>query len=296
MQKSLNRTLDNSWGYTLKITPKIRLLFDTARFHYISDNSCVLTFKPLTNDEYDSIKYIVESANGHWREKLKGFQFDYSIQDVNNRLVDILNRQSIIISEVQKFQIENQFYPTPEYIAFKMCCDANISSHHTVLEPSAGKGDLLRQIQKFSTNYTAVESNRENAEYLKRTFNNVYNMTFENYYRRIFYKTRFDRIVMNPPFANALDIKHIMMAFELLKDDGKLIGLMAENSIYYDRPITKVFNQFLNDTNAHVSQIPHGSFRDSGTLVDIIQIEIDKKYCYRLNMNYKNYIKVEVRK
>lgn len=41
---------------------------------------------------------------------------------------------------------ENQFYPTPEALARKMISGIDFDYVHTILEPSAGKGDILRVI------------------------------------------------------------------------------------------------------------------------------------------------------
>lgn len=89
-------------------------------------------------------------------------------------------------------------------------------------------------------------------------------------------KNRFDKIVMNPPFANKLDIKHTVLAYNLLNPGGRLLSLIAENSIYYDRTITHRFNNFLKLHNATVTEIPHGSFKESGTNVDVVMITINK--------------------
>ena len=43
----------------------------------------------------------------------------------------------------------NEFYPTPEPIVSKMLNDVDLYNFNTILEPSAGKGDILREIAKL---------------------------------------------------------------------------------------------------------------------------------------------------
>lgn len=40
----------------------------------------------------------------------------------------------------------NEFYPTPKPIVSKMLNDVDLYNFNTILEPSAGKGDILREI------------------------------------------------------------------------------------------------------------------------------------------------------
>ena len=59
---------------------------------------------------------------------------------------------------VEYTQEDNQFYPTPETIAEKMLADVEWYKVETILEPSAGKGDLVIAItktaKKFSRRYS----------------------------------------------------------------------------------------------------------------------------------------------
>lgn len=47
----------------------------------------------------------------------------------------------------------NEFYPTPEPIVSKMLNDVDLYNFNTILEPSAGKGDILREIAKYELKY-----------------------------------------------------------------------------------------------------------------------------------------------
>ena len=64
----------------------------------------------------------------------------------------------------------------------------------------------------------------------------------------------FDRIVMNPPFANADDIKHIMHALKMLKPGGRLVAICANGPMQNDklRPLVEerggIREELLSDT------------------------------------------------
>jgi 16S rRNA G1207 methylase RsmC len=66
----------------------------------------------------------------------------------------------------------------------------------------------------------------------------------------------YDRILMNPPFANGADIKHILHAIELLKPGGRLVAICADGPRQRDRlgPLAMLW-----------IQLPHDTFADSGS-------------------------------
>ena len=57
----------------------------------------------------------------------------------------------------------NTFYPTPETLANKMLMGIDFTFIQTVLEPSAGKGDLIAAVQKangsdkYGYNYHSID-------------------------------------------------------------------------------------------------------------------------------------------
>lgn len=241
-----------------------------------SNITTLLQLPPMTNEEYDEIKYIVEYLGGHWREKYKGFIFDDDLNIVREKLASIMTMKQFRLSDDVVFQIKNQFYPTPDWLAHKMVDLANINKSDIVLEPSAGRGAILKYIALKTKHYYAVEYNKQNAEILREQGFRVNLTSFENYYTKA--NKQFNKIIMNPPFANKMDLKHTVLAYNLLKPGGKLLSLIAENSIYYDRPVTHKFNAFLKQHNATITEIPHGSFKESGTNVDVIMITLHKMY------------------
>ena len=137
----------------------------------------------------------------------------------------------------------------------------DIKPADTVLEPSAGRGAILQYIVKQTNNYKAVEKDQENSKYLISKGYKVSNTSFEQFHSRVERTRQYDKIVMNPPFSNKRDIIHTLLAYNLLKPNGTLVGLLVENSLYYKRPITDMFNGFIHRINAEVIEIPHGTFK-----------------------------------
>lgn len=122
----------------------------------------------------------------------------------------------------------NSFYPTPKDMAVEMLKDIDWDNINEVLEPSAGKGDLVEAIintkqdvyrrwGKAQINVDTIESDPNLISILKgKELHVIANdfLTFHTY-------KKYDAIIMNPPFANG-DL-HLMKAIEVMERYGGLI-------------------------------------------------------------------------
>ena len=78
---------------------------------------------------------------------------------------------------------------------------------------------------------------------------------------------KFDRIVMNPPFANGADIQHIRHALTFLNDGGKLVAICANGPRQREalEPIAETW-----------IDLEPGAFKESGTNVNAAIVVITK--------------------
>lgn len=227
---------------------------------------------PMSDAEYDDIKYRIERLGGHWRERFGGFVFDI---DPVPELEKPETWEDVNHSDAEKWRIMRQFYPTPQELAYQVFQMCEIGPEHSVLEPSAGLGALLNPIGRVENVY-AVEIDDGMASILEKMGYNVIHSSIEDAIA-VNAVPMVDRVVMNPPFGpNQLDIKHIMLAYQQLKPGGILVGIMGENDLYYNTPLTKEFNAFLKSVNAEVTEVPIRSFLASGTRVDTVIVKITK--------------------
>ena len=232
-----------------------------------------LSVRPCMSDEdYDNIKYRLERLHGHWRERFGGFIFD---ENPINKLNLPETWAPIVHSDYELWCINRQFYPTPADLAEHVVELAEISETHTVLEPSAGRGALLKPLKR-TEGITAIEIDEGLTEALRGQGYKVINKSFEDAMDDNDL-TFFDRIIMNPPFSQQRDIKHILYAYNLLKTDGILVAIMSENDLYYDTPLTRFFNEFLKGKEAYIEEVPMRSFKESETNIDTVIIKIKKK-------------------
>ena len=119
-----------------------------------------------------------------------------------------------------------QLFPTPPTLAAQMVEMADIEPQHRVLEPSAGTGNILRAIGP-QPDKVAVEINSQLVSALIRQGHSGLRIHEGDFLEQNGNLGTFDRIVMNPPFHNAEDIKHILHARKFLNPNGKLVAICA---------------------------------------------------------------------
>ena len=150
-----------------------------------------------------------------------------------------------------------QLFPTPPTLAARMVELAEIQTGHLVLEPSAGTGVILDAIRNagIAAVQTAVEINYGLVDRLRGRFDDVRQADFLQCNGGL---GNFDRILMNPPFANGQDIAHIKHAASMLKPGGKLVAICANGPRQ---------NEQLRPLADEWEVLPPGTFAESGTMV-----------------------------
>jgi len=138
--------------------------------------------------------------------------------------------------------IGEQFYPTPKAVIKKMLAPYNYSKKgkfkqfegycfagKSILEPSAGKGDILDFISE-TNEYSkpkifAIELDNNLSQILKGKQYRVIGNDFLDYNDDYF----FDYIFMNPPFNQGVD--HVLKAWEVVKGGGDVVALVNQETV-----------------------------------------------------------------
>jgi hypothetical protein len=140
------------------------------------------------------------------------YQFDYDPKDVLSE---------VICSGCLPDQKTHQYYPTPEAVARAAIDMADIGDEHACLEPSAGTGGLADYLPKERT--TCVELSELHCAVLRAKGYRADCMDFIQWANSA---GRFDRVVMNPPFADGRALAHVEAAASLVSDGGRLVAIL----------------------------------------------------------------------
>lgn len=155
------------------------------------------------------------------------------------------------------------FFPTPSTVAMEMVQKAGVEKGMDVLEPSAGNGNIAEMIRLAGVTPDVIEISDELRKILEAK---GFNLIGYDFLATDFEGRRYDRIVMNPPFSNSQDIKHVTFAYELLKPGGRIVAIMGEGAFFRsDRQATE-FQNWLEETGGYNEPLPQNTFKDTNLL------------------------------
>ena len=223
----------------------------------------------LDRKVYQEVAKSLELIGGKWKGgKVAGFIFN---EDPTELLSQIAN------GETRNLKKEFQFFPTPPDIADWMVRLAEIKADHHILEPSAGQGAIvsaiLRDCPELNQKVACIELMPINKTFLKKIPKTVdYGDDFLLYDKR----AEFDRIIANPPFSKNQDIDHIRKMYECLKSGGRLVSLSSQHWYTSTNRKETDFRQWLSEVKAEKYEIGPGAFKESGTMINITAIVINK--------------------
>lgn len=169
-----------------------------------------------------------------------------------------------------------QLFPTPSDLVARMLDLADIEEGHSVLEPNAGTGNIVRGIMQLfhleQIKLTAVEIHHGLAATLSALLGDAATTRCADFLAlRAADIGHFDRIVMNPPFANSQDIAHIEHAVTLLKPGtGRLVAICFNGPRQRARLMPLV-----EHLGGEWQDLPPGTFKDSHTSVNTALLVIE---------------------
>lgn len=164
----------------------------------------------------------------------------------------------------------NNFYPTPKEVIEQMCFGLDLMGK-TVLEPSAGKGDIITYCRSMGAKVVACEihpdlaliASKKSDKFLKHDFLKV---TEEEV-------SHINYIVMNPPFSS--DEKHILHAWQIAPEGCEIVALCnwsTLNNAYtsYRQNLCDVVKKFGSSTN--IGDAFSGAERKTDTSIGLVRL------------------------
>lgn len=136
-----------------------------------------------------------------------------------------------------------------------------------VLEPSAGRGALARKARDAGATVMCVDIDQKNVDTLVADGFSALCQDFLTMTPKHFECEVFDCVVMNPPFANRADIRHVMHAARFVKPGGRLVAIMSAGVDFRTDLLARQFHEFLRDNNGGLLHVDEGAFREAGTMV-----------------------------
>lgn len=216
----------------------------------------------LTPSAYAKVKKLLGSLGGRWNSKRQAHVFE---RDATEVLVHIMGG-SITTDR------DWEFFATPQPLVQQMLRRAGLQPGWRVREPSAGQGAIALAAAQIVgiDNVLCTEAMPRNAQRLRELGFKVNETDFLLEQPQPLW----DAILMNPPFSNHQDARHITHALGFLKPRGVLVAIASPA---WQRAHTEVPTQFralLDELDAEVEDISAGAFRESGTDVATVTITL----------------------
>lgn len=152
------------------------------------------------------------------------------------------------------------FFPTPVPVIQQMLDVADIQDGDTVLEPSAGKGNI---VDELIANYPDI-GDRVDVVEQQQSLRAILKLKGYKVVGNDFLETtkKYDKIIMNPPFEKFQDIQHVKHAYTLLKEGGTLVSIMGAG-VKNSRAKAVEFRDWVDYNGGYIEDLPAGSFKDS---------------------------------
>lgn len=169
---------------------------------------------------------------------------------------------------------------TPAVLAERLVVLALITMEvDTVLEPSAGRGALLKAIEQTAGSRDdlkiyVIEKDASLCASLKEQGWNPECMDFLEL-EPTEDGSGLDRVVLVPPFSNGQDMRHVTHAFSLLKPGGRLVAIVSEGPFFRTTNAAVAFRGMV-DMFGSSEELDEGTFKGSGTMVKTRIVVLDK--------------------
>lgn len=230
---------------------------DILKHCTLEDGVLKLPKVQFNKKSYAEAKKWIEEAGGSWQSgKIQGFTFPFNPE----RVFSILKE-----GKRCNLQQEYQFFETPAEVAdWLVMLAGGIHENDTVLEPSAGRGALIKAIHRACPSVTVecYELMPENREFLHSLDNVI--ILDEDFTKDSV--GSYTKIIANPPFSNNQDIEHVRIMYKLLEKGGTLAAITSSHWKIASEKKCVDFRNWLEEVHGEVFEIGAENSRKVGHL------------------------------
>ena len=234
----------------------------------LQDNVLKLPAVQFNKKSYAEAKKWIEEAGGSWTGgKVQGFTFPFNAERVFSLLKE---------GKRCNLQQEFQFFETPDEVAdWLVMLAGGINEADSVLEPSAGRGALVKAVHRACPSVTVncFELMPENTELLQKIPGvRILGPDFTQSE-----SGRYTKIIANPPFSDNQDIDHVRRMYDMLEEGGTLAAITSPHWEFATDKKCASFKRWLQEVGGEKYEIEQGAFKQSGTSIKTLAVVIKKK-------------------
>jgi hypothetical protein len=219
-----------------------------------AEGNAVKIHDRLDRATYVAVNEVMVAAGGKWNRKAQAHVFP---EDAAPVLAGLLDDGSIVRPQ------DEGWFPTPAAVLLAMTELAPVEPGMEVLEPSAGEGAIASAAAGAGCVVDCIEMNAKRAGviYAAGYARTVTMADFLAVPQRPVY----DRVFMNPPFADKADVAHVRHALGFLRPGGILVAVMSSGVMSREDRATAGFRELVSEAGGEFEPLPDDAFKESGT-------------------------------
>lgn len=215
---------------------------------------------------YQQVNEVVEAVGGRWTMSVQAHVFP---GDAAEAIAPVIASGHVVT--LREKRQDAQYFPTPTAVVQRMLELAGLKPGMEVLEPSAGSGAIATAVAASGASVDCFERDPGYAGVLTET--SAARTVRVADFLTVPAESRYDRVVMNPPFTKGADIAHVEHALRFLKPEGLLVSVMSWAVTFPTRKTAK-FRALVEARGGTVEAVGEGAFVESGTSVDTVIVTI----------------------
>ncbi|MFF1542518.1 hypothetical protein [Streptomyces sp. NPDC058291] len=212
---------------------------------------------------YERVNLALHAAGGVWHRFKKAHIFT---TDAADAIAGLLATGEVVTDA------DRGFYPTPQPTVERLLELAELEAGCEVLEPSAGRGAIAEAVAACGAIVDCVELDTARAEHIRAGgyARQVANADFFS----VPVERRYQRVIMNPPFAGRQDIRHVERALRFIQPGGLLVAIMYGSLTYRGDRRTKDFLARIREARGAMWELPPDAFPAVGVGTVIVVIPV----------------------
>ncbi|MEY2226877.1 class I SAM-dependent methyltransferase [Streptomyces sp. BF23-19] len=210
---------------------------------------------------YQRVNLALSAVGGRWDRRKRGHIFPANAADA---VAGLLAEGEVTTDS------ERGYFPTPPALVDEILDLADLQAGQEVLEPSAGTGAMAERIAARGSVVDCVELAPGRAEII-RSQGYARQVTVADFLT-LPVSARYDRVVMNPPFAKQLDIRHVQRAFRCVRPNGLLVAVMFAGLAFRTNALAADFRSQVREARGTITPLPDHWFRGVRTVLTVIPV------------------------
>jgi predicted RNA methylase len=212
---------------------------------------------------YERVDLALSAVGGRWDRYKRAHLFPVGAADA---IAGLLATGQVVTDA------ERGYYPTPEPVVAQLLDLADLEPSCEVLEPSAGRGAIAGPVAARGAIVDCIELDAARAEHIRAGgyARQVTNADFLS----VKVERRYQRAIMNPPFADRQDIRHVERALRFVQPGGLVVAVMFGSLSFRTDRVTRDFRARVQEARGTVTELPDDAFPAVGVRTVIVVIPV----------------------